>query len=193
MSSGIEPWSPTKQHSLQHITLGPVFRTNDNSSEVQTTTVTTYSLCDGSEDKSAAIYDGGSAGGPGSKQALIVAVPLTEEGTNYFFSNSDDDAQSQQRMRFEIKVEHGRGLPPSLKNPPPAPKERVLAPPPARTAFSSTEGVEPGDGEADRTGGDRAVAAAGGRFFGVAVGAALAILVALWSWWGHDVRHRSSI
>ncbi|KAL6623172.1 hypothetical protein ACP70R_033051 [Stipagrostis hirtigluma subsp. patula] len=140
------------------------FKTNDNSSKVQTTTVTTY--CEGSEDKSAAVYDGGRAGGPVSKQALIVAVPLIEEGTNYFFSNSDDDAQFQQGMRFEIKVEHGRGLPPSLKNPPPAPKERVLASPPARTAFSGTGGVEPGDGEADRTGGDRAVAAADGRFFG---------------------------
>ncbi|KAL6623171.1 hypothetical protein ACP70R_033050 [Stipagrostis hirtigluma subsp. patula] len=157
-----------------------IFKTNDNSSVVQTKNATAYSLCDASEDDSSDIYGGGGAGGPGPKQALTVAVPLTEEGTNYFFSNGDDGAQCQQGMRFEIKVEHGRGLPPSLKNPPPAPKERVLAPPPAGTAFSGTGGVEPGDGEADRTGGDKAAAAAaaGGRFLGVAVGAALAILVA---------------
>jgi hypothetical protein len=31
-------------------------------------------------------------------------------------------------MRFETKVAYGRGLPPNLAYPPPAPKEPVLAP-----------------------------------------------------------------
>ena len=163
----------------------PVFKTNDNSSVVHTTNATTYDLCDPADDLSPTTYiygGGGGGGGGGLEQNNTIAVPLVQEGSNYFFSDADGGAQCQKGMRFEIKVEHGQGLPPSLKNPPPAPKERVLAPPPAGTAFSGTGGVEPGDGAGDNGGEGRSgacrVAAAGGRFLGAAVAVALAALVA---------------
>ncbi|PAN20860.1 hypothetical protein PAHAL_3G416000 [Panicum hallii] len=161
-----------------------IFKTNDNSSVVHTTNATTYDLCDPTDDLGPAtyIYGGGGGGGGGLEQNNTIPVPLVQEGTNYFFSDADDGAQCQKGMRFEIKVEHGRGLPPSLKNPPPAPKERVLAPPPAGTAFSGTGGVEPGDGAGDNGGAGRSgagrAAAAGGRLLGAAVAVALAALVA---------------
>uniref|UniRef100_A0A0A9UBF8 Uncharacterized protein n=1 Tax=Arundo donax TaxID=35708 RepID=A0A0A9UBF8_ARUDO len=128
------------------------------------------------------MYVTGGGGGAGANAAGTIAVPLTDEGTNYFFSNADSGAQCEQGMRFEIKVARGQGLPPSLAHPPPAPKERVLAPPPAGTAFSGTGGVEPGNGAGDNGGEGRSgacrVAAVSGRFIGVALGVALAVLVA---------------
>ena len=154
----------------------PVFKTNDNSSVVHTTNATTYDLCDPSDDLSPAtyIYSGG-----GLEENNTIPVPLVEEGANYFFSDADGGVQCQKGMRFEIKVEHGQGL---LKNPPPAPKERVFSPPPAGTTFSGTGGVEPGDGAGDNGGAGRSgacrAAAAGGRFLGAAVAVALAALVA---------------
>ncbi|CAN6347595.1 unnamed protein product [Urochloa humidicola] len=161
-----------------------IFKTNDNSSVVHTTNATTYNLCDPTDDLAPTtyIYGGGGGGGGGTEENNTIAVPLVLEGTNYFFSDADGGAQCQQGMRFEIKVEHGQGLPPALKNPPAAPKERVLAPPPAGTAFSGTGGVEPGDGAGDNGGAGRSgacrAAAAGGRFLGAAAAVALAALVA---------------
>jgi len=166
------------------ISLLSVFKTNDNSSVVQTTNATTYALCDASEDleQTTSIYGGGGGGGGGLEQNSTIAVALTFEGTNYFFSEADGGVQCQQGMRFEIKVEHGQGLPPSLEHPPPAPKGRVLAPPPAGTAFSGTGGVEPGDGAGDNGGAGRngacRAAAAGGQFLGLAIVVSLAVLVA---------------
>lgn len=52
-------------------------------------------------------------------QPLTIAVPLTIEGPNYYFSDADDGMQCQQGMAFEINVKHGSGLPPSLNQPPP--------------------------------------------------------------------------
>ncbi|OEL21101.1 hypothetical protein BAE44_0017880 [Dichanthelium oligosanthes] len=159
-----------------------IFNTNDNSTVVQTTNATTYSLCDPSDDPATSIYGGGGGGGGGLEEANTIPIALTSEGTNYFFSDADGGTQCQQGMRFEIKVEHGKGLPPSMLNAPPAPKERVLAPPPAGTAFSGTGGVEPGDGAGDNGGAGRSgacrAAAAGGRFLGAAVAVALAVVVA---------------
>jgi len=161
-----------------------IFKTNDNSSVVQTTNATTYDLCDASEDleQTTSIYGGGGGGGGGLEQNNTIAVALTFEGTNYFFSEADGGAQCQQGMRFEIKVEHGQGLPPSLEHPPPAPKGRVLAPPPAGTAFSGTGGVEPGDGAGDNGGAGRngafRAAPASPQFLGLAILVSLAVLTA---------------
>jgi hypothetical protein len=165
------------------ISLSPVFKTNDNSSVVQTTNATTYSLCDPSDDPDTLIYGGGGGGGGGIEQNNTISVALIAEGNNYYFSDANDGVQCQQGMRFEIKVQHGQGLPPSLKNTAPAPKGRVLAPPPAGTAFSGTGGVEPGDGAGDNggagtSGGSRVAATAGCQFMGAAVAVALAVLVA---------------
>nr|CAB3462029.1 unnamed protein product [Digitaria exilis] len=161
-----------------------IFNTNDNSSVVQTTNVTTYNLCDPSDDlaPTTSIYGGGGGGGGGVEENSTVAIPLVVEGTNYFFSDADGGAQCQRGMRFQIKVEHGQGLPPSLKGAPPAPKERVLAPPPAGTAFSGTGAVEPGDGAGDNGGAGRNGAAtakgvAGGRLLWAAVAVALVVVV----------------
>jgi hypothetical protein len=97
---------------------------------VLTPNSTTYTLCDTSEDCGLETYIYGSGGGAwgGTKETVLIAVPLIYEGTNYFFSEDDGGAQCQQGMRFETKVAYGRGLPPNLAYPPPAPKEPVLAP-----------------------------------------------------------------
>uniref|UniRef100_A0A0A9CTQ0 Phytocyanin domain-containing protein n=1 Tax=Arundo donax TaxID=35708 RepID=A0A0A9CTQ0_ARUDO len=161
-----------------------IFKTNANSSVVSTTNATTYALCDASEDDSRAtyIYGGGGGGGGGVEETTTVAVPLTAEGTNYFFSEADGGVQCEQGMRFEIKVQHGQGLAPSLKHPPPPPKERVLAPPPAGTAFSGTGTVQPGNGAGDNGGEGRSdacrVAGVRGRFVGIALAVALVVLAA---------------
>jgi hypothetical protein len=128
----------------------------------------TYSLCDASEDDSqdTLIYGGG------TEEAKTVAVLLLVEGTNYFFSEADGGAQCQAGMRFEIKVQHGQGLPPSLKHPPP----------PAGTASSGTWTIELGSG----AGGDIADVGSGGvpraataRFSAMVLGAAFAALLAV--------------
>lgn len=158
-----------------------IFKTNDNSSVVHTSNATTYSLCDPSDDDGpeTSIYGGGGGGGGGVEVTDAITVPLTFEGANYFFSDADGGAQCEQGMRFEIKVAHGRGLPPALAHPPPAPKWRVLAPPPDVAVTSpAVFGAGAGGGDTEgKNGGCRAVDA-GGRFLGVAIGVGLAVLVA---------------
>uniref|UniRef100_A0A0E0FBX4 Phytocyanin domain-containing protein n=1 Tax=Oryza meridionalis TaxID=40149 RepID=A0A0E0FBX4_9ORYZ len=116
-----------------------IFKTDDSSSVVQTSNATAYSLCD-AEGPETLIYSPGhgdaASASSSSPRAATIAVPLTEEGANYFFSDAGDGAQCEEGMRFEIKVAHGRGLPPDLAHPPPPPKPRVLAPPPDGTSMS---------------------------------------------------------
>lgn len=76
-------------------------------------------------------YDGGNSN---FDQSLTIAVPLTIEGTNYYFSDADDGVQCQRGMAFEILVKHGNGLPPSLNQPPPPP---YIEPPGPDSAQSS--------------------------------------------------------
>ncbi|XP_040385597.1 early nodulin-55-2-like [Oryza brachyantha] len=153
-----------------------IFKTDENSSVVQTSNETAYSLCD-AEGSDILIYSFS-----GAERTHTIAVPLTVEGANYFFSDADEGAQCEQGMRFEIKVAHGRGLPPDLANPPPAPKPRVLAPPPAGTSMNPAvagagNGIAGDMTEGGKNGGSRAVGA-GGRFLGVAIGMGLAVLAA---------------
>lgn len=54
-------------------------------------------------------------------QPLTIAVPLTIEGPNYFFSDANDGIQCENGMAFGFNVSHGVGLPPSLNQPPPPP------------------------------------------------------------------------
>lgn len=54
-------------------------------------------------------------------QALTIPVPLTIQGPNYFFSDANDGIQCQYGLAFEINVNRGLGLPPSLNQPPPPP------------------------------------------------------------------------
>jgi len=158
-----------------------IFNTNDNSSVVATSNSTTYSLCDPSEDDGLEtyIYGDGGGGEGGPEEGEVMAVPLIYEGTYYLFSEANGGAQCQQGMRFEIKVAYGRGLPPDLAHPPPPAKERVLAPPPAGSAFSKGSdgagaGAGAGDGTDAENAGCRAVGA-GGRF----LAAAAAVISAL--------------
>lgn len=111
-----------------------VFNTNTNQTVIKTYNKTTYDSCttDDALDTDTFQYDGGSND---FGKAMIIAVPLTIEGTQYFFSDADDGEQCQQGMAFVIKVSHGLGLPPSLNQPPPP----AYVPPPAPTS----EGLSP--------------------------------------------------
>ncbi|KAF7152294.1 hypothetical protein RHSIM_Rhsim01G0161200 [Rhododendron simsii] len=60
--------------------------------------------------------------------AEMISVPLTVEGPNYFFSDADDGIQCKQGMAFEIVVNYGLGLPPSLNQPPPPPNTTPSTP-----------------------------------------------------------------
>ncbi|XP_022734682.1 cucumber peeling cupredoxin-like [Durio zibethinus] len=97
-----------------------IFRTSTNQTVIQTYNATTYQSCtmDDASDTDTFQYNGGSTG---FDQSLTIAVPLTVEGTNYYFSDAEDGIQCQRGMAFEIDVSHGNGLPPSLNQPPPPP------------------------------------------------------------------------
>lgn len=97
-----------------------IFNTNTNSTLVQTYNQTTYKSCsiDDASDTDTFQYLGGNSE---YGKALAVAVPLTIEGSQYFFSEADDGLQCQNGMAFQIKVGRGSGLPPSLNQPPPPP------------------------------------------------------------------------
>ncbi|KAK4415983.1 hypothetical protein Salat_2705700 [Sesamum alatum] len=109
-----------------------IFNTNTNQTVIQTYNKTTYNNCsmDDSLDTDTFQYDGGSNE---FGSAVVISVPLTIEGTQYYFSDADDGEQCLHGMAFEIKVNHGLGLPPSLNQPPPPP----YVPPP-----ESADGVQ---------------------------------------------------
>ncbi|MCL7037267.1 hypothetical protein MKW94_019976 [Papaver nudicaule] len=96
-----------------------IFNTNTNQTVIQTYNETAYKICnaDDTVDTDASVYSGGDEIG----KPVVLSVPLTIEGENYFFSGADDGAQCQKGMAFEIHVKHGVGLPPSLNQPPPPP------------------------------------------------------------------------
>ncbi|KAH6813147.1 hypothetical protein C2S51_022165 [Perilla frutescens var. frutescens] len=95
-----------------------IFNTNTNQTVIQTYNKTTYGSCitDDALDTDTFQYDGGNND---FGSAMMIAVPLTIEGTQYYFSDADDGEQCQHGMAFDIKVSHGLGLPPSLNQPPP--------------------------------------------------------------------------
>ncbi|URE10387.1 Plastocyanin-like domain [Musa troglodytarum] len=117
--------------STQNFFLGDylIFNTDSSNTVIQTLNATTYALCNFTDDNgndTTFYYDGGED----PKAGVTVPVALTEEGVNYFFSAADGGAQCLQGMRFRITVAHGRGLPPSLNQPPPPPFVEVAPPPP---------------------------------------------------------------
>ncbi|XP_054782170.1 cucumber peeling cupredoxin-like [Prosopis cineraria] len=108
-----------------------IFNTNSNQTVIQTYNLTTYQNCTADEsDNGTFVYNGGASR---FGEALDIAVPLTIEGPNYYFSDAGDGVQCQQGMAFEINVKHGQGLPPSLNQPPPPP---YIEPPGPNTADS---------------------------------------------------------
>lgn len=70
---------------------------------VHTTNATVYKLC------SAGIAANGSSGW--KAEEAFLAVMLTAEGANYFFSDAWYGEHCRKGMRFEVAVAHGRGLP----------------------------------------------------------------------------------
>ncbi|XP_065009330.1 early nodulin-like protein 18 [Musa acuminata AAA Group] len=117
--------------STQNFFLGDylIFNTDSSNTVIQTLNATTYALCnftDDNGDDTTFYYDGGAV----PEAGVTVPVALTEEGVTYFFSAADGGAQCLQGMRFRITVAHGRGLPPSLNQPPPPPFIEVAPPPP---------------------------------------------------------------
>ncbi|KAF3334496.1 Lamin-like protein [Carex littledalei] len=110
-----------------------IFKTNTNSSVVQTNNETTYNLCDASSDDGNQTFLWGSDGGDSNSSSptpQVVEIPLVYEGSNYFFSDTMEGAQCQKGMKFGINVVHGNGLPPAFNQPPPAP---YTTPPPPMT------------------------------------------------------------
>ncbi|KAJ9563655.1 hypothetical protein OSB04_008815 [Centaurea solstitialis] len=106
------------RHRFQFILLSIIISDEPNQTVVLTYNETTFRSCsiDNSSDTDTLIYDKGSQefGRP-----LTVEVPLTMEGSNYFFSNAGDGVPCENGMAFGINVSHGVGLPPSLNQPPP--------------------------------------------------------------------------
>lgn len=98
-----------------------VFDTNTNESVIQTYNKTTFQSCNVDDDASDGDTFHYTGGETEFGKSLTIAVPLTITGPNYFFSDSDDGVQCQSGMAFEISVERGLGLPPSLNQPPPPP------------------------------------------------------------------------
>ncbi|OMO78626.1 Plastocyanin-like protein [Corchorus capsularis] len=119
-----------------------IFKTSTNQTVIQTYNETTYQSCtmDDALDTDTFQYNGGNTN---FDESLTIAVPLTIQGTNYYYSDAEDGAQCQRGMAFEILVNHGTGLPPSLNQPPPPP---YIEPPSADTAQSppvTISGVSP--------------------------------------------------
>ncbi|KAG4906718.1 hypothetical protein JHK84_055228 [Glycine max] len=88
---------------------------NSNQTVVQTYNKTTYLNCTTDySDNGTFVYNGGSRG---FREALTFIVPLTIAGLNYFFSDAGGGVQCQRSLAFEIDVQRGLGLPPSLNQP----------------------------------------------------------------------------
>lgn len=104
----------------KNFTLGDflIFNTDTNHTVVQTFNETTYQNCDSEADD---VYEWSTADPEADANPSTVAVPLTKEGVNYFFSGDYDGWQcAKGGQKMEINVTHGEGLPPSLSVPPAA-------------------------------------------------------------------------
>ncbi|GER46428.1 early nodulin-like protein [Striga asiatica] len=95
-----------------------IFNTNTNHTVIQTYNKTTFESCliDDALDSDTFQYSGGH---DEFGNLTTIAVPLTIEGTQYYFSDAEDGEECLHGMAFEITVAHGLGLPPSLNQPPP--------------------------------------------------------------------------
>ena len=80
------------------------FKTDTGNTVVHTTNATAYGLC-----RAAGVAANGSSGW--KPEGAFLAVMLTAEGANYFFSDAGDGDHCRKGMRFEVAVAHGRGLP----------------------------------------------------------------------------------
>lgn len=129
------------------LTIQTVFNTNTNQTVIQTYNETTFSSCttDDASDDDTFHYNGG---GNEFGQNVTIAVPLTTTGTNYFFSDAEDGLQCQRGVAFEISVNRGLGLPPSLNQPPPPP---YIEPPGPETSQMTPVNINGGSPEIDNS------------------------------------------
>ncbi|KAK2415068.1 cucumber peeling cupredoxin [Trifolium repens] len=107
--------------STQTFNLGDylIFNTNSNQSVILTYNKTAYLNCTADDsDNETSIYSGVP---DDSGKPLTISVPLTIVGSNYFFSDYNEGLQCQLGLAFQIQVQRGIGLPPSLNQPPPPP------------------------------------------------------------------------
>ncbi|XP_004492656.1 early nodulin-like protein 18 [Cicer arietinum] len=109
-------WASTQTFSLGDYL---IFNTNSNQSVILTYNKTSYLNCTTDDsDNDTFIYSSESYP---FNESLTFPVPLTIVGPNYFFSDANEGVQCQHGLAFEIEVQHGLGLPPSLNQPPPPP------------------------------------------------------------------------
>lgn len=143
-----------------------IFSTNTNQTVIQTYNLTTFQSCsmDDAADNDTFQYGGGNSD---FGKSQTVAVPLTIEGSNYYFSDADDGTQCQHGMAFEISVSHGLGLPPSLNQPPPPPYQEPPGSDAQSPPVSITGGSPTGENSAFAIGADARVVLSA-VFFGAA-------------------------
>ncbi|KAL1322091.1 hypothetical protein HN51_067019 [Arachis hypogaea] len=137
-------WASTQTFNLGDFL---IFKTNTNQTVVQTYNETSYLSCNADDfDNGTFVYDSGSSN---FSQALTISVPLTVVGRNYFFSDAADGLQCRRGLAFEINVNRGQGLPPSLNQPPPPPYIEPPGPdaaeqsPPSTVTLAPTGGASP--------------------------------------------------
>lgn len=137
-------WAANKTYNLGDYL---IFNTNTNQTVIQTYNETTFSSCttDDASDDDTFQYNGGSNE---FGQKMTIAVPLTTTGTNYFFSDAEDGVQCQRGTAFEISVNRGLGLPPSLNQPPPPP---YIEPPGPETSQITPVNINGGSPEIDNS------------------------------------------
>ncbi|CAN1792843.1 hypothetical protein LINPERHAP1_LOCUS19821 [Linum perenne] len=114
-SANYSSWASSQSFNLGDFL---IFPTNSNQTIIQTFNESTFRSCsvDNSSDDDTFQYLGGAQH---YDEALTVLVPLTIEGPNYYFSDANDGVQCENGLAFEIQVNRGLGLPPSLNQPPP--------------------------------------------------------------------------
>ncbi|CAN6485100.1 unnamed protein product [Victoria cruziana] len=115
-----------------------IFNTNSNYTVVQTYNGTAFKSCDYDDTGSdTTLY---TVPGDPTKLGLrgVIAVPLTQVGDNYFFSDADDGIQCAGGLKFSISVDKGEGLPPSLMEPPPSPPATPSSAPASDTPPAGT-------------------------------------------------------
>ncbi|MED6132942.1 hypothetical protein PIB30_023489 [Stylosanthes scabra] len=134
-------WASTQTFNLGDFL---IFKTNTNQTVVHTYNETAYLSCDADDsDNGTFVYDSGSTS---FGEALTTSVPLTIVGSNYFFSDEDDGVQCRHGLAFQINVNRGQGLPPSLNQPPPPPYIEPPGPDAADQSPPSTMTVSPTGG-----------------------------------------------
>ncbi|KAF4386809.1 hypothetical protein F8388_006764 [Cannabis sativa] len=112
-------WAAKQTFSLGDLL---IFNTNSKQIVIETYNKTIYQSCtyknSTNDDDNTIQYDGG---GGKLGEALTIEVPLTIQGSTYYFSNTGDKVQCQRGMAFQIQVGNGDGFLPDLNYAPPPP------------------------------------------------------------------------